>query len=130
VRTKEQDRERKRRKYAENPAEARKKDADRKRANPAWAILTRAKRRAAQVGVPFDLTSEDIDIPEVCPILGIPIDVQQGGARGPKDNSISLDRIVPELGYVRGNIAVISLSEPIASKMTQQLPSLEPSQIG
>lgn len=83
-------------------------DAERKRKNPAWPMLTRAKRRAAKIGVPFELTSSDIEIPEICPILGIPIGVQQGSGRGPKDNSLSLDRIVPERGYVKGNVAVIS----------------------
>lgn len=108
IRTKEQDRDRKRRAYALDPEKSRRKDAERKLNNPAWSLLSRAKRRAADVGVEFDLTSSDIEIPERCPILGIPIGVQQGGGKGPKDNSASLDRLVPSLGYVKGNVAVIS----------------------
>ena len=55
--------------------------------------------------LPFDICEEDIVIPEICPILKIPI--QRGDNKvGP--NSPSLDRIRPELGYVKGNIQVIS----------------------
>ncbi|MBB3990312.1 hypothetical protein [Croceicoccus naphthovorans] len=41
------------------------------------------------------------------PILGIPIYIAKGG-RGGKDHSPSLDRIRPKLGYVPGNVIVIS----------------------
>ncbi len=44
-------------------------------------------------------------MPEVCPVLGIPLFVRDGKV-GP--NSPSLDKIVPELGYVTGNVKVIS----------------------
>lgn len=43
-------------------------------------------------------------IPETCPVLGIPLTI--GGKRSP--SSPSLDRIDPALGYVPGNIRVIS----------------------
>jgi len=57
------------------------------------------------LGVPFDLLLEDIVIPESCPILGIPL-VRAVGLM--TDNSPSVDRIIPDLGYVKGNIAIIS----------------------
>lgn len=68
-------------------------------------MLIYAKANAKRAGVPFDLTLEDMVIPERCPILGIPLDRE-----GPRksDNSPTVDRIVPELGYVKGNFAVIS----------------------
>ena len=75
-------------------------------ANPDFKILQAAKRRAKQHGIPFGITRKDILIPEVCPVLGIPLVV--GGSRFATANSPSLDRIIPELGYVPGNIAVIS----------------------
>ena len=74
-------------------------------------MFRRAKRRAKTKGVPFDLSVEDIIIPELCPILGIPLMVGVGacgGNGGPTDSSPSLDRIIPELGYVKGNVQVIS----------------------
>lgn len=73
-----------------------------------WAkrqiILKRhyAKRR----GITFDLTADDLVIPEICPVLGIPIFFQEGN--GPRDNSPSIDRVRPELGYTKGNVVVIS----------------------
>ncbi len=46
-------------------------------------------------------------MPRFCPALGIPLYRAAGSAaQGP--NSPTLDRIVPELGYVRGNVRVIS----------------------
>jgi hypothetical protein len=45
-----------------------------------------------------------IVIPAVCPVLGIPIVL--GEQRS--ENSPSLDRITPKLGYVPGNVRVIS----------------------
>ena len=68
-------------------------------------MVRAAKARAAKAGVPFNLTPEDITIPSVCPVLGIPIIV---GADKASDNSPSLDRVVPRFGYVAGNALVIS----------------------
>jgi hypothetical protein len=68
-------------------------------------MLYSARKRAAERGIPFDLTEDDIVVPDVCPILGVPLKT----AVGPRSkNSASLDRIDPALGYVKGNVAVIS----------------------
>jgi hypothetical protein len=69
-------------------------------------MLLGARGRAASSGAAFDLTEEDIVIPEVCPALGITLEVTPG--RGGGDASPSLDRIDPLKGYVRGNVVVIS----------------------
>lgn len=69
-------------------------------------LLKWAKTRARLHGLPLNITLEDIHIPTHCPCLGIPLQVGNGK---PTDASPSLDRIVPELGYVRGNVVVISL---------------------
>jgi hypothetical protein len=55
--------------------------------------------------VPFDLTIDDIVIPEFCPCLGMRL-VRGKRAHGPA--SPTLDRKRPELGYTRDNIWVIS----------------------
>jgi hypothetical protein len=70
-------------------------------------MISRAKARAKSKNIPFDLCFDDIVIPEQCPILGIPFEVSNG--KGPSPSSPSLDRIVPELGYVKDNIMVISM---------------------
>lgn len=66
-----------------------------------------AKARALVAGVPFHITKDDIVIPTHCPILGIPL-YRMLGARGGGDHSPSLDRVRPALGYVPGNVIVIS----------------------
>lgn len=71
---------------------------------PELTIWQRAHRRAASRGVAFSITMQAIVIPPVCPVLGIPIVL--GEQRS--ENSPSLDRITPKLGYVPGNVRVIS----------------------
>ena len=68
-------------------------------------LLKSARHRAKQKGVPFDLELEDIVVPEFCPLLNIRLEVGNGR---PIPASPTLDRIKPELGYVKGNVIVIS----------------------
>jgi len=57
------------------------------------------------MGIPFDLTVSDIIIPESCPVFAKPIIIFPFRHEfGP-----SVDRIIPSLGYVKGNIQVISM---------------------
>ena len=74
-------------------------------ANVEMVMWHNSKNRAKKKGLPFDLTIEDLEIPEKCPILGLELKV---GLNSSLEISPSLDRIVPELGYVKGNIRVIS----------------------
>jgi hypothetical protein len=64
-----------------------------------------AKHRAARSGLPFNIEPSDFSVPDLCPLLGIPLTHGPGKIH---DNSPSLDRLVPSLGYVKGNIIVIS----------------------
>ncbi|WP_410212326.1 hypothetical protein [Phenylobacterium sp.] len=70
-------------------------------------MLSNARSRAKRAGVPCTITVEDIVVPSHCPVLGIPL-ARRLGRKGGCDQSPSLDRIVPELGYVPGNIVVVS----------------------
>ena len=72
---------------------------------PEYWMFHGAQRRAKEKGIPFNLTLDDIVIPEVCPLLNIPIFI---GTKTACDNSPTLDRLIPSLGYVKGNILVIS----------------------
>jgi hypothetical protein len=66
-----------------------------------------ARARAKKLGRAFVLTVDDVpEIPAVCPVLGIPIFF---AGKKHTDNSPTLDRIDSRLGYVRGNVAVISM---------------------
>lgn len=69
------------------------------------SLLNGARKRAGLYNLDFDLTPEDIIIPEICPILGLKLGI---GKVGGSDNSPSLDRIDPTKGYVKGNVQVIS----------------------
>lgn len=73
----------------------------------AKALLWRAKQRAKRDGTPCTITVADIVVPDVCPILGIPL-FATIGRKGGTPNSPSLDRIYPALGYVPGNVQVVS----------------------
>lgn len=70
-----------------------------------WLILQSAKRRAKMKGLPFSLEPSDIFIPSICPVLGIPLFFTKGGKA---DNTPSIDRIIPEFGYVKENVVMIS----------------------
>jgi hypothetical protein len=77
--------------------------------NPEKRMFNHAKRRAKQHGLDFKISLEDIKIPSICPILGIPIFPKEwDGNHGPADNSPSLDRIDNSKGYLKDNVAVIS----------------------
>ena len=71
-----------------------------------YTMWAHAKKRAREKSFPFDIEPKDIIIPERCPIFGVPLASNKGGSM--TANSPSLDRLVPSLGYVRGNIDVIS----------------------
>ena len=75
--------------------------------SPEVRMYRRSKARAKERGVEFTIDKEDIYIPEVCPILGIPLVVKSGSSGG-SDNSPALDRIDNDKGYVKGNVQVIS----------------------
>ena len=78
------------------------------KSNKRYSIWCSAKRRAKKKGFEFNITLDDIpQIPDVCPVLGIPIIINVG-EHCPSDNSPSLDRIDSSKGYIKGNIRIIS----------------------
>lgn len=100
----------KHRAYNSATVEKRKKYAAEKRKTQ-WAktMENRSRARAKEKGFPFELTKELIECLYVahCPILGL--ELSYGGNREVhKDFSASLDRIDNNLGYVPGNVRIIS----------------------
>lgn len=89
--------------YPEQSAKHIRAAMERRRLNVAAALFGRAKARALAKGVPFTITVADIVVPAMCPALGLPMVL--GGDR---ENSPTLDRVIPALGYVPGNVRVIS----------------------
>jgi hypothetical protein len=78
--------------------------------NPAKCLHLNIKSRAKRSGVEFNMEWQDIDIPVICPVLGIPIvmGTNEGMRTGPSPNSPSVDRVDNNKGYIKGNIQVIS----------------------
>ncbi len=73
--------------------------------NPTKSMFNAARARAKKNGQEFSITKEDIVIPVICPILGFILNTS-GGKR--TDYSASLDRKDSSIGYIPGNINVIS----------------------
>ena len=70
-------------------------------------IMFRSARNNAKLkNLACTITAADIIIPEFCPLLGLRLDRNRIGPR--ENNSPSLDRFDSTLGYVPGNIWVIS----------------------
>lgn len=74
-------------------------------ANPEKALLSSARNRANLHTREFSITVDDICIPEVCPVLGIPLVKGKGK---PTPSSPTVDMLDSSKGYVPGNIQVIS----------------------
>lgn len=69
----------------------------------------RARRNnARKQGIPFTITMEDLETPEFCPILGIKLDYNCKAKQMSNPNKATIDKLVPELGYVPGNVFIIS----------------------
>ena len=75
--------------------------------NPEYYLWKSAKKRAKDKQLDFDIEVSDIIIPQFCPLLNIPI-VHKVGKGCRCKNSPSLDRLDNSLGYVKGNIVVVS----------------------
>ncbi len=73
---------------------------------PARSILNNARARARKMGLEFNLSIEDTQVPAVCPVLGIPLVI--GNKKGWSPTCPTLDRIDNSKGYVKGNVCVIS----------------------
>lgn len=106
----ERSRIRARARRAENPARAYADSRRFKDRHPLQArmqaALGSARIRARKSGIPFSLTKDNLPpMPETCPVLGIALTIW-GSKTG--EDSPSLDRIIPALGYVPGNVRWIS----------------------
>lgn len=78
-------------------------------------MFATAKQRARIHNVSFNITEEDIVIPEYCPFLGMRLTNIFGEGR--VQSNASLDRIDSSKGYEKDNIQVIS---DLANRMKQE----------
>lgn len=72
---------------------------------PEYYMWLGARDRCKVSGRQFDIEPSDIVIPEFCPIFKFPLQVNKGKLQF---NSPVLDRINNDLGYLKGNVWVIS----------------------
>lgn len=72
-------------------------------------IVHKCQYRAKEKLVPCTITWEDVKsvYTDICPILNMPLN-WDSSSEGRTENTPSIDRIIPELGYVPGNIKIIS----------------------
>jgi len=81
-------------------------------ANKEKTMLNTARKRAKKNNIPFNLTEDYLKsiYPSdmICPVLGFEMSMGLDG-NGWVGTSPSLDRIIPEKGYVQGNVVVISM---------------------
>jgi len=94
----EHDKNSRQRRFEKNPFEFRLK-----------RTLQNCKSRAKRFNLPLTITLQDLidmfPVDNLCPVLKVSF---VWGTKDNKDLSPSVDRMIPELGYVKGNIKFIS----------------------
>lgn len=84
-------------------------------------MVVEARARAKQNGIEFSIEDTDVRWNDTCPVLGITITFQRNKGRGGDDNSPSIDRINNDLGYVKGNVRLISnRANKLKNNMTKE----------
>ncbi len=100
------------RKYTKNNLEKiRIKTQKWRKANPFKYALSTIKNRSNKKGVSFDLTEEYLfrlwnDCAGICPMTGVPM---LKTSNGNNPFMMSIDRLDPEKGYIKGNIRLVNL---------------------
>ena len=70
--------------------------------------LTTVKAWCKKNEIPYSITLEDLKpFPLTCPVFDTPIDWFKEG-QGPSNDSPSIDRMKPDLGYAPGNVRIVS----------------------
>lgn len=71
--------------------------------DPRRKLLNSTKTSAKTRGLEHSISINDIVIPSVCPVFGVPLILG-----GKSHNSVSVDRVDSSKGYIKGNVRVIS----------------------
>jgi len=103
-----------------NPEKARAIQDKYKKSNWEVSMLRAAKSNAEKMGRDFNITIEDVVIPERCPYLGVLL-TKECRKENNRYNP-SLDRIDSSKGYIKGNVQVISFK---ANRIKMDLSSEE-----
>lgn len=70
--------------------------------HPAYRMFNSAKDRAKRNGLEFTIKLRDLVVPDICPVLGIPLDKRD------LQHTPSLDRFDSSKGYTKENVRIIS----------------------
>lgn len=90
-----------------------------KRRNRTWkddairVLLDNSKQRAKNAGIEHTIQKEDINIPDTCPVFGVPLKRED---KKTWLNAPSIDRIENNKGYTKDNIIIISRRANILKK--------------
>lgn len=84
---------------------SRQRKYEKEKLSPERLIYQRTRYSAKARGLECSIALDDIVLPTVCPYLGIELAFNEGK---PGRNSYSVDRIDNTLGYIPGNIEIIS----------------------
>ena len=107
--------------YQKNKSQILQKNIDWANNNFVLYTLNRIKQRAKRQNIPFSLTEADIIFPTHCPLLGTEL-IPKIGLLLDDCNTISIDRIDNSLGYVPGNIQILSVK---ANRMKNNASAME-----
>jgi hypothetical protein len=94
--------------YAHKPEIDLDNNCGRKWTKKQWvsATLARCRKRASQKGFPCDIDESDLmPLPEFCAVFAVRLDYNAGPD---KRVHAAVDKIIPALGYVKGNVRIIS----------------------
>lgn len=90
--------------YENNKEKVKNAQTKYRKENPLKYLYSLAKRRAKSRGTEFNIELSDLSLPTHCPYLGIPLD----SFHPEQKYHPSIDRINSALGYVKGNVEIIS----------------------
>ncbi len=71
-----------------------------------YQMFSRLKYRATKEGIKFNLKIEDVEWNTICPVFGFQLDYFNRIKR----KTATFDRLIPEKGYTKGNVFIISHS--------------------
>lgn len=70
--------------------------------------LSKVKSNCLASSTPYNITVDDLyPLPLTCPVLGMPLNWMSEG-KGTANDHPTIDRLIPELGYTKGNVRIIS----------------------
>ena len=76
--------------------------------NTFYQQFNQRRLNAIKKGIPFTITFEEIEQPKYCPVLGLELNYFWSGQDRRDPAKACIDKLIPSLGYIPGNVFVIS----------------------